>query len=520
MKILFLNPSIQSTGLPDMLRGLGVAVLTATELREAELTLKLHGRTISLVVGHDELGTQLNEIVKSGPRTRDIAVILTTSKWSEGQCIQHQATPHGANAYVRMPIDDRDFIHVIDEVMGTRLSHGEGFNYADDLSVLQVEMTKSSAGPKLEIAGRAIKAETSIEMTGFEPPKFDLESTQNKTSQTKQKPLIEEPRLEMLKPDDHDHEHGNAIHVVEEPSVLFTGGSGHAPKGGEHDVDINIPLEAAGVSTDEDGEEYIDDPQDEDYIETMPYLSKRKFQPVRDVQEPLDDAVVPGGAVNAPDAPTLKRTLLMREQDVAALSNQLRQAREHIRTLEKQLKSQKALNSEFSHLTHEQSKKIENFEKEKEIAIESYRKEADDLRFEMKKRVDKIRVMEHEVTKAVQETEKLKERVRQDIRKIRTREKELENRLEIMKRDSEALLAARETKIVELKRKLDLTEFNMDILQDQFEKEKRLSANLREKLAKAAQVVRVAGGLLHPNEHMDLSDILPDESKADKTSAA
>lgn len=504
-----------------MLRGLGVAVLTATELREAELALKLHGRTISLIVGHDDLGIQLNEIAKAGPRTRDIAVILTTSKWSEGQCVQHQSTASGANAYVRMPIDDKDFIHIIDEVMGTRLSHGEGFKYADDLSVLQIQMdsgTKTNAGPKLEIAGRAIKAgETALDVTGLTPPKFEIEmSAQKSIEPTQQKSNIEEPRLEMLKPDE-DH----PVSVVEEPSILFTGGHSQSAKD-EHAVDINIPLEAAGVSSDEDEEEeFYDESQEEDFIETMPYLSKRKFQsPLKDVQEPLDDAVVPGGAVHAPDAPTLKRTLLMREQDVAALSNQLRQAREHIRTLEKQLKSQKALNSEFAHLTQEQSRKIENFEKEKEVAIESYRKEAEDLRFEMKKRIDKIRVMEHEVIQATQETEKLKERVRLDIRKIRTREKELENRLEIMKRDSEALLAARETKIVELKRKLDLTEFNMDILQDQFEKEKRLSANLREKLAKAAQVVRVAGGLLHPNETMDLSDILPEDTKADKTSAA
>lgn len=500
-----------------MLRGLGVAVLTATELREAELTLKIHGRTVSLVVGHDELGVQLNEIVKASPRTREIAVILTTSKWSEGQCVQHQATAQGANAYVRMPIDDRDFIHVIDEVMGTRLSHGEGFKYADDLSVLQVQMDDTkTGGPKLEIAGRAIKAgETSLDLSAMEPPKFEIEPTGHKTGSSKKPEMIEEPRLEMLQPE----EGMGGVSVVEEPSVLFTGGGKHSVGG--DDVDINIPLEAAGVTTDEDGEEYIEDTQEEDYIETMPYLSKRKFHsPVKDMQEPLDDAVIPGGVSHAPDTPTLKRTLVMREQDVAALSNQLRQAREHIRTLEKQLKTQKAINSEFAHTNHEISRRLENFEKEKEIALESARKDSEELRFEMKKRVDKIRVMEHEVKNATQETEKLKERVRQDIRKIRTREKELENRLEIMKRDSEALLAARETKIVELKRKLDLTEFNMDILQDQFEKEKRLAVNLREKLAKAAQVVRVAGGLLHPNEPMDLSDILPEEAKADKTSAA
>jgi hypothetical protein len=49
---------------------------------------------------------------------------------------------------------------------------------------------------------------------------------------------------------------------------------------------------------------------------------------------------------------------------------------------------------------------------------------------------------------------------------------------------------------MELKRKIDLLEFNIDLLQDQNAREKENSAQLRERLAKAAQVVRVAGGLL------------------------
>src|SRR4029077_14635199 len=104
--------------------------------------------------------------------------------------------------------------------------------------------------------------------------------------------------------------------------------------------------------------------------------------------------------------------------------------------------------------------------------------------------------LDTQVREATDEIERLKERVRADIRKIRVREKELENRLEIMKKDSEALITARENKIIELKRKLDLLEFNMDLLQDQHAREKEGAVHLRERLAKAAQVVRVAGGLL------------------------
>ena len=59
--------------------------------------------------------------------------------------------------------------------------------------------------------------------------------------------------------------------------------------------------------------------------------------------------------------------------------------------------------------------------------------------------------------------ERLRERVRQDIRKIRAREKELENRIEMVKSETGAVLAARESMILELKRKLDTAEFNLDL---------------------------------------------------------
>jgi hypothetical protein len=77
------------------------------------------------------------------------------------------------------------------------------------------------------------------------------------------------------------------------------------------------------------------------------------------------------------------------------------------------------------------------------------------------------------------------------------------------KKDSEAILTARENKIIELKRKLDLLEFNMDILQDRYTREKDSSLKLREKLAKAAQVVRVAEGLLG-----EPSAAMPEDTKA------
>jgi chromosome segregation ATPase len=192
----------------------------------------------------------------------------------------------------------------------------------------------------------------------------------------------------------------------------------------------------------------------------------------------------------------MRQYLLLREQDVAALSSQLKKARDQIRQFEEQLAQEQARVSEIEQMNRTLERRVAENDRERAVALEGLQAELTELRFQVKSKNDKVKVLEYQSQAAVQEVESIKERVRMDLRKIRTREKELESRLEIMKKDSEALIGARETRVIELKRKVDLLEFNMDLVQSQLEEERKNSAQLRERLEKAAQVVRVAGGLL------------------------
>ncbi len=548
MKILFLNPHLYDSPLIGTLRGLGVAVIVCSDFRECELVFKLHSGSVSLFVGHDQDGVSMNDLLKHSARFATTPVILTTSQWTDKQCIEHQSTAFGANAYVRLPVDDKEFIHVIDQILGTELSHGKGFRVSDDLTRLG-SMEASSPGlalvsePANESTHLAIATATnggvqledaaalygkpaapSEPTAGFDPTVlFTLESPETDraialevapegdrtgvsiVSEVLATP-IEATSLDTLGPSAEDLlPRVESIGLNPEKSGIFSHSTPIVP------TPVQAPIQT--TSTDLDAEA----------LEAMPYLGRNEYPNPLAAREPMDDAVVPGGAVNAPDTETLKKYLYLREQDVTALSAQLRQAREQIGLLEGQLKHERAVSTEFAHLAQEQDRRIDGFEKEKSVALESAQKEYDDLKFEMKRRSEKIRVMELQVREATEATERLKERVRLDIRKIRTREKELENRLEIMKKDSEALLGAREQKIIELKRKLDLMEFNTDLVQDILEKERQTSSSLREKLAKAAQMMRVAGGILGPDADAIVESSLGSDSgvnKDDRSTAA
>jgi hypothetical protein len=221
----------------------------------------------------------------------------------------------------------------------------------------------------------------------------------------------------------------------------------------------------------------------------------------------LGDAIIPGAAGQSPDVETLKKYLTLREHDVAVLSAQLRAMQDRISTLEDSLGVEKATAAELIAGSRVQKQKLEDQERAASVGQKQLLAEIEDVRFQLKVKTDQAKILEAREQEGNDEMEKLKERVRSDIRKIRVHERELENRLEVLKRDSEALIGAREQKIIELKRKLDLIEFNMDLLQNQFSREKDTSAKLRDRLAKAAQIVRVAGGLLDAEGKATLAKI-------------
>lgn len=66
--------------------------------------------------------------------------------------------------------------------------------------------------------------------------------------------------------------------------------------------------------------------------------------------------------------------------------------------------------------------------------------------------------------KTEREHQELRERVKRDIQQIRVKEKELEAKLEIVKRDSETLLSSKDKKLLEMKRRIDALEYEMESL--------------------------------------------------------
>lgn len=460
MKILLLNPHIDASHkVIRELESRGHALLLAANHIEASQLLKLHGRSVELAIIHREgidpatrtPGINFVTMFRQEKEHADLPYILTTQEWGDVECAAHQNTPEGANAYLHYPFQPSELVDLVGAVTASSEPPTQTIQQASPFTYdLPIEPPPAPA-----------RTATGIELS---EPTMAFPMREQEPEKVPEK--IQEKRTNSVLRD------LSKLEIQPEPEA-DTG-----PIFDTKTADTQARME-------------------------MPYLYESKpASPAMlgTFTQPLADVVVPGGATQSPDMETLKKYLLLREQDVGALSAQLQTSREQNLSLEDQVKRGRIEAGELEAKLKEQAKRLEALEGEKAMELEELRKESEDLRFQLKANQDKARVLERKVKDAATEVELIKERVKADIRKIRVREKELENRLELIKKDSEALISARETKIIELKRKLDLVEFNMDLLQEQYAREKTAAQELRERLSKASQAMRMAGGLLEEDK--------------------
>ena len=122
---------------------------------------------------------------------------------------------------------------------------------------------------------------------------------------------------------------------------------------------------------------------------------------------------------------------------------------------------------------------------------------------EVQTKETKILLAERKCEMAEKKYEELKERVKKDIQQIRLHEKELEARLEILKRDSETLLAAKDKKLLEFKRKIDSLEYEMESLVEKEKAAHKKVEVLKERMNRVLRALKLGASLLESEEDLE-----------------
>ena len=133
---------------------------------------------------------------------------------------------------------------------------------------------------------------------------------------------------------------------------------------------------------------------------------------------------------------------------------------------------------------------------EKKIELSIVRKKLNDEVSELKDRLklfeEKKLILEEKNRIMAVEFDKTSHKNKIDVKKVQMRERELEQKLELLKADSESQIRHRDLKILELKRKLDAMEFDIESISVQEKRSVESRFELEDKLDKALKTLRNA----------------------------
>ncbi|MBD67030.1 MAG: hypothetical protein CME62_17645 [Halobacteriovoraceae bacterium] len=144
------------------------------------------------------------------------------------------------------------------------------------------------------------------------------------------------------------------------------------------------------------------------------------------------------------------------------------------------------------------SLKAELDEKKIEVAVIKKRmeKQIDDLRFQLDISLDKKEYYAKQNEELAKQVETLTKQSKLDVNKVRYRERELEEKLEMLRRDAEIQIQNRDKKILELKRRIDTLEFDIESAQLKEKSSVDSQHDLEERMNRVIKTLRGAIGQL------------------------
>lgn len=133
---------------------------------------------------------------------------------------------------------------------------------------------------------------------------------------------------------------------------------------------------------------------------------------------------------------------------------------------------------------------------EKKIELTIIRKKLNEEINEYKDKIriyeEKVLILEEKNKQLHQEIDTVGQKNKIDVKRVMLRERELEQKLELLKADAETQIRNRDLKILELKRKVDAMEFDMESISQQEKKTLESRFELEDKLDKAIRTLRTA----------------------------
>lgn len=189
-------------------------------------------------------------------------------------------------------------------------------------------------------------------------------------------------------------------------------------------------------------------------------------------------------------------------------SENLKKAQDKIIELENEIERLRMENQELGAAGEVLKRKTEELATEVD-RIGLGRKDAEGrLKDEIQHSQMRLQGKQQEIQDLKVKVESLELRLKRDLQMVRVRERELENRLELVKLENSAVLRSKDEHILELKRKLDQNQIESEQLKDKIRKLATESDEKQDKIRRTVRTLRLALNMLDEEEAKEVEQEL------------
>ena len=225
--------------------------------------------------------------------------------------------------------------------------------------------------------------------------------------------------------------------------------------------------------------------------------SANKFDDVIDISVGEDDGPMIIGSEKIP-------TASLNENDLVRLQATIRHLKGERESLLKEVESLKEQKREIAQENIGLRAEIDDLKIEISIIRKRHEKEGDQTKEQLQLHEERKSMYEEKLKQYQKEIERLNHKLRVDFTKVKQREKELESQLELHAMDSENQIKSRDKKILDLKRKIDSLEFNMENASIREQKFREDKDKIEERMNKIIHTLRNSINVLEDDLDLDL----------------
>ncbi len=202
----------------------------------------------------------------------------------------------------------------------------------------------------------------------------------------------------------------------------------------------------------------------------------------------------------------LRRYITLKEAEVRDLRDQHRQYQAFLKKVSGQLETLTRRNRELLEASETMKRESDGMKADLRDIKDRHQGDMAVQKNEYEDRMRRSGKFDAQADEFYKKREEWKEKVREELKRVKLKERELENRHELLKRDMQALLDSKDKHMLEVKKKNDALELELETLEDRLRTANVVMASIDSKKKRLVETMKLAISLLEEIDRVDGSE--------------